>query len=197
MGQLSTRPLAAAFYPVSASDPLAAVPRFAVFTIIGALALTLSAKAQIPFYPVPLTLQTLVLLLIGATFGARMAVAAVVAYLIEGAIGLPVFAFTPEKGVGLAYMAGPTGGFLASYIPAAFLIGWFAERGADRSLVKLAAVLLAAEVLIFSLGFGWLATFVGPQKAWALGVAPFLVPDAIKVALVTTLVMGVGKLARR
>ena len=197
MNQFPLRPLAAVFYPVSASDPLAAVPRFAIFTIIGALALTLSAKAQIPLPLVPLNLQTLVLLLIGATFGARMAVASVAAYLLEGAVGMPVFAFTPEKGIGLAYMAGPTGGFLASYIPAAFLIGWFAERGADRSLIRLAAVMVAAEILVFSMGFGWLSTFVGVQKAWTFGVAPFLLADALKVALAATLVIGVGKLVRR
>ena len=196
MSMQASPTLAAALWPVSGTSRALALARFAALAVAGALAMTLSAKAQVPFYPVPLTLQTLVLLVLGATLGWRMAVASIAIYLLEGALGLPVFAFTPEKGVGLAYMAGPTGGFLASYAFAAGLIGWFAERGANRSVLKRAGVMIVAEIIVFSMGFGWLSTFIGAEKAWAFGVAPFLVPDAIKVALAASLVVGGGALAR-
>ena len=196
MSMQASPTLAAALWPVSGTSRALGLARFAALAVAGALAMTLSAKAQVPFYPVPLTLQTLVLLVLGATLGWRIAVASIAIYLLEGALGLPVFAFTPEKGVGLAYMAGPTGGFLASYAFAAGLIGWFAERGANRSVLKLAGVMIVAEIIVFSMGFGWLSTFIGAEKAWAFGVAPFLVPDAIKVALAASLVVGGGALAR-
>ena len=196
MGMQASPTLAAALWPASGTSKALGLARFATLAVAGALAMTLSAKAQVPFYPVPLTLQTFVLLLLGATLGWRMAAASIAIYLLEGAFGLPVFAFTPEKGIGLAYMAGPTGGFLASYGFAAVLIGWFAEQGANRSLTKLAAVMVAAEIIVFAMGFGWLATFLGAEKAWAYGVAPFLVPDAIKVVLAASLVVGGGALAR-
>ena len=196
MGTHPSPTIAAALWPVSSSSKGLELARFAALAVAGALAMTLSAKAQVPFYPVPLTLQTLVLLLLGATLGWRIAVASIALYMLEGALGLPVFAFTPEKGIGLAYMAGPTGGFLASYLPAVFLIGWLAERGAARSVLKLAAVMVLAEIIVFSMGFGWLSGFIGAQKAWAFGVAPFLLPDAIKVALAASLVVGGGTLVR-
>ena len=196
MGQHPSSTIAAALWPVSGTSKALEWARFAALAVAGALAMTLSAKAQVPFYPVPLTLQTLVLLLLGATLGWRIAVASIALYMLEGVLGLPVFAFTPEKGIGLAYMAGPTGGFLASYLPAVFLIGWFAESGAARSVLKLAAVMVVAEIIVFSMGFGWLSGFIGAPKAWAFGVAPFLLPDAIKVALAATLVVGGGTLVR-
>ena len=101
--------------------------------IAGSLLLTLSAKIKVPFYPVPMTMQTLAVMLIGFTFGWRLAGAAVLFYLAQGALGLPVFLLgTPEKGIGLAYMMGPTGGYLLGFVLAAVLCGWLAERGWDR-----------------------------------------------------------------
>jgi biotin transport system substrate-specific component len=100
-----------------------------LLAIAGSLLLWVSAKVQVPFWPVPMTMQTFVVLGLGAAFGWRLGMATVALYLLEGAMGLPVFAGTPEKGIGLAYMAGPTGGYLAGFVVAAGITGWLAEKG--------------------------------------------------------------------
>src|SRR5256885_9623717 len=112
----------AAMWPARTSAGL----RFAALAVLGSLALTLSAKLQVPFYPVPMTMQSLVVLLIGLAFGWRLGTATVLLYLAEGLAGLPVFAGTPEKGIGLAYMMGPTGGYLVGFVLAAAFLGWLA-----------------------------------------------------------------------
>lgn len=160
----------------------------AMLVVAGSLALWASAKFQVPFYPVPLTLQTLVLFLIAATYDPRLAVAAVGLYLVEGAVGLPVFAGTPEKGIGLAYMAGPTGGYLAGYLAAAAFVSLAVARGWARGLVGLLAAMLVGEMLILGLGAGWLAALLGWEKALAFGVGPFIVTDLVKIALAAALV---------
>ena len=160
-----------------------AVLRTAVLAVFGSLLLWASAKVQVPFYPVPMTLQTAVVLLIGVAYGPRLAAATLLLYLAEGAVGLPVFAGTPERGIGLAYMVGPTGGYLAGFLAAAVIAGWTAER--SRHWLTTALGLLAAIVAIHLLGAAWLATLVGPAKAVSLGVLPFLLGDAVKLALVT------------
>lgn len=165
--------------------------------VAGSILLWVSAKVKVPFYPVPMTLQTLALFLIAATYGSRLAVATVGLYLLEGAIGLPVFAGTPEKGLGLAYMVGPTGGYLAGYLVAAALVGYASERDWGRRLFGLGAAMLAGEIAILGLGFVWLATLIGAEKAFAAGVAPFLFADAIKVALAAGLVTAAFRLPRR
>ena len=189
--------LAAQLWPVAGASRTTALLRFATLSIAGALALTLSAKAQVPFYPVPLTLQTLVVLVLGAAFGARLAASATVLYLLEGAAGLPVFAGTPEKGLGLAYMMGPTGGFLAGFVFAAAFIGWCADRGLDRSAWKLTAVLFAGHAMIFVPGFAWLAKFIGVEKAWMAGIAPFYLATVVKTLLAAAIVTGSWKLIER
>src|SRR5882724_2427393 len=120
--------------------------------VLGVCVLTLSAKIQVPFWPVPMTLQTLAVLMLAMGYGARLGAATVVAYLIAGAAGLPVFAGTPERGIGLAYMMGPTGGFLVGFVLAAWLAGVLAERGWDRSFLKCAAAMLIGHVVIFAAG---------------------------------------------
>jgi len=157
--------------------------RLSALAVAGAAALTLSAKLSVPFYPVPMTMQTLVVLLVGAFLGPRLGVAAVALYLVEGALGLPVFAGTPEKGVGLAYMAGPTGGFLAGFLVAAFGVGVAMRRGWARGLVGLSLVMLAGHAAIFAFGFGWLAALIGAKAAWIGGVAPFFWATALKTGL--------------
>ena len=189
--------LAAQLWPVEGASRATALLRFAALSVAGALALTLSAKAQVPFYPVPLTLQTLVVLVLGAALGARLAPGATLRYLLEGAAGLPVFAGTPEKGIGLAYMMGPTGGFLAGFVLAAAFIGWCADRGLDRPAWKLTAVLFAGHALIFVLGFAWLAQFIGVEKAWMAGIAPFYLATAVKTLLAAAIVAGSWKLIGR
>ena len=159
--------------------------RSAVLALIGSLLLWTSAKVQVPFYPVPMTMQTAVVFLIGIAYGPRLGAATVLLYLAEGAMGMPVFAGTPERGIGLPYMMGPTGGYLASYPLVAALVGYAAQR--SRGLLPLGLALLAGTGLIYLLGAGWLAGFVGLEKAVAVGVVPFLLGDAVKLALVATL----------
>jgi biotin transport system substrate-specific component len=163
----------------------ARLARNAALAFSGALALTLSAKAQVPFYPVPMTLQTLVLLVLAASFGARLAAATVALYLVEGLVGLPVFAGAAASPL---YMAGPTGGFLVGFLVAAALIGWLAERGWDRSWPRLLAAMALGHAIVFALGFAWLAVLIGPGKAFAAGVAPFALATLLKTLLACTLV---------
>lgn len=155
--------------------------------IAGSLLLALSSKLQVPFWPVPMTMQTLVVLTIGMALGPRLALATLGLYLLQGAAGLPVFAGTPEKGLGLAYMAGPTGGYLAGFVVAAVLVGKLAERRWDRHPLTTAAAMLAGMAVIYVLGVAWLAGFVGIEKALQLGVLPFLLADLMKVLLATAL----------
>ena len=165
--------------------------------LAGSLLLTLSAKVQVPFYPVPMTLQTLVVLLIGVAFGWRMGVTTVLAYLAQGAMGLPVFAGTPEKGLGLLYMAGPTGGYLVGFALAAATTGWLAERGLDRSMIGTAIAMVAGNVVIYACGLVWLSTFVGMDKAVTFGMAPFLFGDLVKIALATVTLPMIWKFLNR
>lgn len=160
-----------------------------LLVIAGSLLLTLSAKIKVPFFPVEMTMQTCAVMLIGAAYGWRLALATVVFYLAQGAVGLPVFTGTPEKGLGLAYMMGPTGGFLVGFAIAAAVVGWFAERGFDRSFFKILAVMLAADVIVFALGLVWMLALFGPDKpilAW--GLYPFIPGDIVKVALAAAIV---------
>lgn len=190
-----SRTIATALWPAADLSGVARIARFAALAVAGALALTLSAKAQVPFYPVPMTLQTLVVLVLGASFGLRLSLASVSLYLAEGLAGLPVFAGTPEKGLGLAYIMGPTGGFLIGFLVAAAFIGYCAERGWDKSLLKLFAIMAAGHGLIFVFGFAWLASLIGPQAAFAAGVAPFFAATLVKTLLATAIVPGLWKLA--
>lgn len=158
--------------------------RFGALALGGTILLALSAKVQIPFYPVPMTLQTLAVLAIGAVFGARLATATLALYLIEGIVGLPVFAGAVA---GPAYMVGPTGGYLVGFLVAGAFLGALADRGTLRSLLGLSVAMIAGHALIFALGFGWLALGVGASKAWAVGVAPFYAATLVKTALAIAL----------
>lgn len=163
---------------------------------LGTLALYASAKVQVPFYPVPATLQTLVVMLIGAFYGPRLAAATVLAYLAEGAAGLPVFVGTPERGIGLLYMTGPTGGFLIGFVAMAATAGWLAAKGFARTLVGALGVALAANVVLYAFGLAWLGTLIGFDKAIAGGAVPFLLSDAVKIGLAASLMAASGRLAR-
>jgi biotin transport system substrate-specific component len=162
--------------------------RFGALAFGGTLALALSAKAQIPFYPVPMTLQTLAVLVIGGVFGLRLAATTIALYLAEGLLGIPVFA---GAAAGPAYMFGPTAGYLAGFLAAAAVIGALADRGLMRSWIWLAAAMGLGHVIIFACGFGWLALATGASKAWSVGVAPFYLATLVKTALaVATLAVG-------
>lgn len=183
-GTIARRPTVDSLWPVE--SPRGRGLRLVVLALIGSLLLAISAKTQVPFYPVPMTLQTMVVFLLGIALGPRLGAACVLAYLLEGALGLPVFAGTPEKGIGLAYLAGPTGGYLIGFLPAVVICGLAIERGWRG--FRLAGAVLAATIVIFVLGAGWLATIVGPVKALTLGVLPFLPGALVKLALTVALV---------
>jgi biotin transport system substrate-specific component len=179
---------------VSLALPESGIARLAVQALLvvgGTLLLTLSAKTKVVLGPVDLSMQTLAVLLIAATFGFRLGLATLLLYMAEGAAGFPVFQSTPEKGIGLAYMMGSTGGYLAGFVAMAAIVGWAADRGFDRNPFKLFGAMLVAEVVMMALGFAWLATLIGADKAWTFGVAPFIVPDLIKVALASALVPAI------
>jgi biotin transport system substrate-specific component len=167
--------LVSTFWPQVRSQLLAKT----ALVIAGIVLLTISSKIQVPFWPVPMTLQSLVVLIIGASYGARLAGTTLLSYLATGAIGLPVFA----KGAGLAYMAGPTGGYLIGFLAAAIVVGWLADRGFGRTLLSALAILAAGELVLFSLGVSWLAIAIGLQKAVAGGLMPFIPAEVLKVAL--------------
>ncbi|MBN8996303.1 MAG: biotin transporter BioY [Rhizobiales bacterium] len=177
-----------------------------VLVLAGTLALIIAAKVKVPFYPVPMTLQTLAVMAIAVTFGLRLGVTTVLAYLAEGALGLPVFTNTPPLAAGPAYLLGPTGGFLAGFVVLAVVVGYAADRGWSRSVPKLASVLLVGDVIVMALGFTWLAAFaqlptggagIGMAKAWAGGVAPFILGDLLKIALVALAVPATWRLIAR
>ena len=155
-----------------------------VAVVAGSLLLTVSAKIQVPFYPVPMTMQTLVVIGLGLALGPVRGAAAAALYLTQGALGLPVFAGTPEKGIGLAYMMGPTGGYLAGYLPAAALAGWLAERGWDHNAFAAMLAALLAGAAIYVPGLLWLGSVVGWDKpVLAFGLYPFIPGDVMKAVL--------------
>src|SRR5438105_15382126 len=144
----------------------------AMLVATGVLLLTLSAKIQIPLWPVPMTMQTYVILVIAMAYGTRMATATVLGYLIAGALGLPVFAGTPEKGLGLPYMLGPTGGYLIGFLLATLLMGRLAERGWDRRMGLRVIGMMFGSLLILACGVAWLGISLGLERALAVGAAP-------------------------
>ena len=181
-----------------APDARAALVRGAAAVVGGSLLLTLSAKLSIPFWPVPLTLQTMVVLCLGMVLGPRLGALAVLVYLAEGALGLPVFAGTPEKGVGLAYMLGPTGGYLVGFVVAAFVSGALARRAWDRNVASTVAAMLVGNAIIYLFGLAWLGSVVGwdkPVLAW--GMTPFLLGDLAKIVVAAALLPTLWRLFGR
>ena len=174
----STQTISAALWPVHANNTLL---RNAVWALIGTMLLAISAKVQVPFYPVPITMQSFIVLLIGAGFGWRLGMATIALYLFEGLVlGLPVFA---GETAGFAYLLKPSMGYLVSYLVAAGAVGFMAERGFDRTPLKAFLMMSIGAVLILSIGAGWLSYMIGTEKAVKLGIMPFLLGDAVKLAL--------------
>lgn len=171
-----------------------AMVRNIILVVAGSIALWISAKIQIPFYPVPVSMQTLVVLMIGMAFGWKLGASTVLLYLAEGLAGFPVFVGTPEKGIGLAYMVGPTGGYLLGFVVAAAAVGWLAERGFDRSILLTAIAMLIGSALIYLPGVVWLGSVVGwdkPVLQW--GMIPFLYGDVLKLVLAALLMPSLWK----
>ena len=156
--------------------------------------LTISSKIKIPFYPVPMTMQTFVVLFLGISFGYKIGLATVGLYLIEGIIGLPVFSNSPEKGVGLVYFTGPTMGYLIGFLIATFLAGYFKFEG---NLLKSFIKLLISVSTIYILGVFWLGTLIGWDKPIIqLGVTPFLLAELFKIIILTLLAKKIIKLRK-
>ncbi|CAN7559242.1 biotin transporter BioY [Phyllobacterium sp. LjRoot231] len=189
-----TRSLAETFQP---EGQLAKAVWFVSLALAGSALMTLAAKTKIDMVFVNVTMQTFALFAISAAYGSRLAVATMALYLLEGALGMPVFTGTPEKGLGLAYMVGPTGGYLLSYIAAAWIVGFAADKGYARNPLVLGAAMLAAEVVILGMGFLWMAYLFGVEKAFTFGVGPFIVADILKLALAAAIVPAVGSLLKR
>lgn len=159
--------------------------------IAGSLFLALSAQIAFDIGPVPVTGQTMGVLLIGALYGSRRAVATLIAYLVEGAAGLPVFA---GGTAGPAVLAGPTGGYLVGFVAAAFIVGLLAERGWDRNFWTTAAAMFLGSATIYLFGLPWLGLLVGFDKMLAYGLLPFLPGDLLKLGLAAALLPSGWKL---
>lgn len=154
----------------------------AMLVIAGSILLALSAHIKVPFYPVPVTMQTMIILMIGVTYGSRLGALTILAYLAEGAMGLPVFA----GGAGLAYMAGPTGGYLLGFLVAAFVTGSLAERGWGKTWQTTAAAMVIGNLVIYAFGVTYLSTIVGSfGKALQFGLVPFIYGDILKIVIAT------------
>jgi biotin transport system substrate-specific component len=159
--------------------------KYLVITFLGSVALAISSKLKIPFYPVPMTMQTFVVLFLGISFGYKIGLATVSLYLFEGLIGLPVFSNSPEKGIGLAYFMGPTMGYLVGFLFATFFAGYFNFRS---SFFIIFIKLLFSVSVIYIFGLFWLGNLVGWDKPiFELGAKPFLLAELFKISLLTLL----------
>jgi biotin transport system substrate-specific component len=160
--------------------------------IIGSIALTVSAKIKVPFYPVPMTMQTFVVLFLGLSLGYKIGLASVSLYLLEGIAGLPVFSNSPEKGVGLVYFTGPTMGYLIGFLTASFLAS---QINTKDNFLKILIKLIIATSTIYILGLFWLGMLIGWEKPiFALGAKPFLLAEVFKIILLALVAKQILKI---
>ena len=168
--------------------------KYIFVALLGSILLAISSKIKIPFYPVPMTMQTLVVLLIGICFGWKLGVATISLYLFEGIIGLPVFSGTPEKGVGIVYFTGPTMGYLIGFIVASFLAGKFTY---DNNYLKNFLKLIFSVSFIYILGMLWLGNLIGWDKPiFKLGAQPFLLAELLKILIATLAINQIRRLRK-
>jgi biotin transport system substrate-specific component len=168
--------------------------KYVFIALIGSIALAVSSKIRIPFYPVPMTMQTLVVLIVGIGFGWKLGLATVSLYLFEGIIGLPVFSGTPEKGVGLIYFTGPTMGYLLGFLVAVYISGKFIY---DDNLLKNFFKILLATSFIYILGLTWLGNLIGWDKPiFQLGAQPFLLAELFKILIATVAINQIKKIKK-
>ena len=166
--------------------------KYVFLALIGSIILAVSSKIKIPFYPVPMTMQTLIVLVIGIGFGWKLGLATVSLYLFEGIIGLPVFSGTPEKGIGLIYFTGPTMGYLIGFLVAVYISGKF---NYDNNLVKNFFKLMLATSFIYILGMSWLGSLIGWDKPiFQLGAQPFLLAELFKILIATFAIHQIKKI---
>ena len=157
--------------------------RFLIIAFLGSIALAISSKIKIPFYPVPMTMQTFVVLFLGISFGYKIGLASVSLYLFEGIIGLPVFSNSPEKGVGLVYFMGPTMGYLIGFLLAVFFAGYLNFKS---NYLTIFIKLIFSVSVIYILGLLWLGSLIGWDKPiFELGAKPFLLAELFKISLLT------------
>jgi len=163
--------------------------RFLIITFLGSIALVISSKIKIPFYPVPMTMQTFVVLFLGISFGYKIGLASVSLYLFEGIIGLPVFSNSPEKGIGIVYFMGPTMGYLIGFLLAVFFAGYFNFK--SNYLVIFIKLIFSVSV-IYILGLLWLGSLIGWDKPIIeLGAKPFLLAELFKISLLTLITKNI------
>ena len=168
--------------------------RYVFLALIGSIILAVSSKIKIPFYPVPMTMHTLVVLMIGIVFGWKLGLTTVSLYLFEGIIGLPVFSGTPEKGLGLVYFTGPTMGYLLGFLVAVYISGKF---NYDSNIIKNFLKLLLATSFIYILGMTWLGNLIGWDKPiFQLGAQPFLLAELFKILIVTFAISQIRKIKK-
>ena len=162
------------------------IAKIILISILGTLLLTISAKVKIPFYPVPMTMQTFVVLFLGITLGSKVGLLTISLYLFEGIFGLPVFAGTPEKGIGFVYFTGPTMGYLIGFLFASYFAGWFSY---DKGLINTFFKLIFSVSIIYIFGLIWLGTLIGWDKPiFQFGAQPFLLAELFKILLLMFLV---------
>ena len=164
-----------------------------VLALFGTVLLAISAKVQVPFWPVPMTMQTFVIFLIGMTYGVRLSFVTVALYLFEGAAGLPVFA----SGGGIAYLTGPTAGYLYGMLLASVVISYLADLGFSKTYFKSFISLTIGSIIIFAVGIIYLGSIIGYQKAIAAGLFPFIPSELFKIALAVALIPTVQKVIKK
>ena len=167
----------------------------AAMVVLGIMVLAIAAKIKIPMWPVPITMGTFAVLTIGAAYGPTLGLTTILGYMIVGALGFDVFAGSSAEAYGLSYMMGGTGGYLVGYVLATLALGWAARAGWDRSMGRMALAMLIGNALIYIPGLLWLGQLYGwdqPILAW--GLTPFLLGDALKLALAAVLLPAAWKL---
>jgi biotin transport system substrate-specific component len=177
--------------------------KYILVIFLGSILLTISSKIKIPFYPVPMTMQTFVVLLLGISFGYKIGLATVGLYLFEGMIGLPVFSNSPEKGIGMIYFTGPTMGYLIGFLSAVFLTGYLkfndwtkkTEKSVENFFINFIKLLLSVST-IYLFGIIWLSNFVGWDKVLLFGVKPFWMAELLKILLLAFLMPASLKLKK-
>jgi len=168
--------------------------KYLLIIFLGSILLTISSKIKIPFYPVPMTMQTFVVLFLGMSFGYKIGLATVSLYLLEGIIGLPVFSNSPEKGVGIIYFTGPTMGYLIGFLFATFLAGYFNFK---VNIFYTFLKLIISVSVIYILGVFWLGNLIGWDKPIIqLGVTPFLLAELFKISILAILSKKIIKLKK-
>ena len=168
--------------------------KYVFLALIGSIVLAVSSKIKIPFYPVPMTMQTLIVLIIGISYGWKLGLVTISLYLFEGIIGLPVFSGTSEIGIGLIYFTGPTMGYLLGFLVAVYISGKFIY---DNNLLKNFIKLLLATSFIYILGISWLGNLIGWDKPiFQLGAQPFLLAELLKILIVTLAINQIKKIKK-